>query len=60
MKKHTMWEWFCTLCEQTFPHDQEHTAIDHMWDQHAMDDPFRMFAWQDGEIMELEEREKGD
>ena len=51
------YEWFCTLCESTFPHDKERVAIDHMWDQHAMSDPFRMFKWQDGEIMELEERE---
>lgn len=53
------YEWFCTICEKAFPHDKEHEAIDHMWDQHAMDDPFRMFVWQDGEILELEEREVG-
>lgn len=51
------YEWFCTICERTFPHNQESQAIDHMWNQHATSDPFRMFTWKNGEIMELEERE---
>ena len=58
MSDNSAYEWFCTLCEQVFPHDQEGQAINHMWDQHAMSDPFRMFVWKDGEIRELEERER--
>lgn len=54
----TEYEWFCTICEATFPHDQEETAYRHMWDQHGSGDPYRAFLWQDGEILELEEREK--
>lgn len=50
------YEWFCTLCEATFLHNQETEALEHMWDQHGSGDPFRMFKWQDGEILELEER----
>ena len=58
MSDNNTWEWFCTLCEATFAHDKETEAINHMWDNHAASDPFRMFTWQSGEIMELEERER--
>lgn len=53
----TSYEWFCTLCEATFPHSKKDTAINHMWDQHSSDDPYRMYKWQEGEILELEERQ---
>ena len=56
MNQPTEYEWFCTICEGTF--EKEDEAIEHMWNQHGSGDPYRAFRWQDGEILELEEREK--
>ena len=53
-----MTEWVCTLCEAAFADEDKGTA--HMWDQHGSGDPYRMYRWQDGEILELEERDMAD
>ena len=58
MSDNNDYKWVCTICEMSFPHDQEDKAIDHMWDCHVQGEPDRFYRWKDGDINELVEQEQ--